>query len=270
MHFTVITPVLNGGPLLKDCIESVRRERRHGETVEHLVVDGGSTDGSVELAHSLGARVIERPDLGLYERLNLGFAEAVDGLVTFLGADDLLVEGCVPRVRAKYRSTGRRWVAGAVRWIDKDGKHLAKLRPIISCVTAKQHAAVGHPLIHISATWIEKSFHQEIGGFDPQYRIAAEYDFTTRALARATFARLTEVISAWRLTGDNLSVANRQHQAEDYRAISLAHGPESPAARILWRYGHRVLFNITNPDYVRGKTLSRAYYKLGIGSGIRF
>jgi len=270
MNFTVITPVLNGGPLLRGCMESVRRERCFGETVEHIILDGGSTDGSVALARSQGARVIERPDLGLYERLNLGFAEAADGLVVFIGADDLLVEGCVPRVLAAYRATGRRWVAGATRWIDKNGRHLAILRPIVSGVTAEQHAAIGHPLIHISATWIEKSFYHEVGGFDPKYRIAAEYDFTTRALALSPFARLTEVISEWRLTGDNLSVVNRQRQAEEYRAVSLAHGPKSGAARVFWRYGHRALFNLSNPDYVRGKTISRVNYKLGIGSGVRF
>ena len=270
MNFTVITPVLNGGPLLSGCIESVRRERCYGETVEHIIIDGGSTDGSVALARSQGAHVIERPDLGLYERLNLGFAEAADGLVIFIGADDLLVEGCVPRVLAAYRATGHRWVAGATRWIDKNGRHLAILRPIVSGVTAEQHAAIGHPLIHISATWIEKSFYHEVGGFDPKYRIAAEYDFTTRALALSPFARLTEVISEWRLTGDNLSVVNRQRQAEEYRAVSLAHGPKSGAARVFWRYGHRALFNLTNPDYVRGKTISRVNYTLGIGSGVRF
>ena len=176
----------------------------------------------------------------------------------------------MPRVLAAYRATGRRWIAGAVRWIDKDGRHLAILRPIFSSVTAEQHAAIGHPLIHISATWIEKSFYHEVGGFDPKYRIAAEYDFTTRALAVAPFARLTEVISAWRLTGDNLSVVNRQRQAEEYHAVSLAHGPKSGAVRALWRYGHRALFNLTNPDYVRGKTIEPGELSLGKGSGVRF
>jgi len=270
MNFTVLTPVLNGGAPLRDCIESVKRERRYGEPVEHIILDGGSTDGSVALARSLGARVIERPDLSLNERVNLGFAEAADGLVLFIGADDLLVEGCVPRVLAAYRATGRRWVAGAVRWVDDAGRHLAVLRPIFSGVTAEQHAAIGHPLIHMSATWIEKSFFQEVGGFGPEFSIAADYDFATRALAVAPFARLTEVLSAWRLTGDNFSFVNRQQQAEQFRAVTLAYGPKSAAVRLFWRYGHRALFNLSNPDYVRGKTMSRMCYKLGIGSGVRF
>ena len=193
MNFTVITPVLNGGPLLKGCIKSVRRERCYGETVEHIILDGGSTDGTVALARSQGAHVIERPDLGLYERLNLGFDEAADGLVIFIGADDLLVEGCVPRVLAAYRATGRRWVAGAARWIDKNGRHLAILRPIVSSVTAEQHAAIGHPLIHISATWVERASIMKSAALILKYRIAAEYDFTTRAVAVSPFARLTEV-----------------------------------------------------------------------------
>jgi glycosyltransferase involved in cell wall biosynthesis len=266
MNFTVITPVLNGGPLLADCIKSVRRERQSGQTVEHIVLDGGSTDGSVALARSLGAHVIERPDLCLNGRINLGFAEAPDGLVLFIGADDLLVEGCVPRVLAAYRATGRPWVSGAVRWIDKNGRHLAVLRPIFSCATSEQHAAIGHPLIPMSATWLEKSFFQEVGGFDPRYSIAAEYDFTTRALAEAPFARLTNVISEWRLTGENFSVINRKRQAQEYRAVSIAYGPKNLARRLFWGYGHRLMFNLVNPDYVRGKTISRVAYMLGLGT----
>ena len=208
MHLTVITPVLNGGPLLRECMESVLRERRYGDALEHIILDGGSTDDSVAFARSLGARVIERPELDLYERVNLGAAEAEDGLITYIGADDQLVEGCVPRVLAAYRATGRRWVAGAVRWVDKDGRHLAKLKPIVCSATAEQHAAVGHPLIHISATWMEKEFYNEVGGFNRKYRFAAEYDFTTRALAAAPFARLTETISIWRFTGRNFSIVN--------------------------------------------------------------
>ncbi|MEZ5923170.1 MAG: glycosyltransferase [Hyphomicrobiaceae bacterium] len=270
MNFTVITPVLNGGPLLRDCIESTLRERSREHDVVHIVLDGGSADGSAHMARELGAHVIERPDLGLYERLNLGFEMAADGLVLFIGADDLLVEGCVRKVHTAYRKSGRRWVAGAVQWIDSAGRPLAILRPITSHVTARQHAAIGHPLIHISATWIEKSLHAELGGFDTRYRIASEYDFTTRALEIASFARIPDVISAWRLTGDNFSVVNRERQAEDYRAVCHTHGPKNTATRLAWRYGHRILFNLSNPDYVRGKTVSRVKHRLGWGSGARF
>lgn len=270
MNFTVITPVLNGGPLFQDCLASVRREQSSGERVEHIVLDGGSTDGSVALARSMGARVIERPDLGLYERLDLGFAEAAEGLVTFIGADDLLAPGCVPRVLAAHRESGRRWICGASRWIDKEGRPLAVLRPITSSVTAQQHAAIGHPLIHIQSTWIERAFYHQVGGFDTRYRVAAEYDLTTRALAVSPFARVRDVLSEWRLTGDNFSVVNRQRQAEEYRAVTVAHGPKSETARMLWRFGHRVLFNLSNPDYVRGKTISRLNHTLGVGNGVRF
>lgn len=270
MRFTVVTPVLNGGPLLEDCIDSVRYERIGGNAIEHIILDGGSTDGSPALARRLGARVIERPDLGLYERVNLGFAEAEEGLVTFIGADDLLAEGCIERVRAAHKATGRRWISGAVQWIDKAGHPLAVLRPIVSSATARQHAAIGHPLIHISATWIERSFFQVVGGFDPKYRIAAEYDFATRVLSIAPFARVPHVISKWRLTGDNFSVRNREHQAADYAAVSTAYGPESKAEQLAWRYWHRLVFNLGNPDYVRGKLRSRIRHRLGVNAGIRF
>ena len=59
-------------------MESVRRERCCGETIEHIILDGGSTDGSVAFPGSQGVpHAVERLDLGVYERLNRGaFREA--------------------------------------------------------------------------------------------------------------------------------------------------------------------------------------------------
>ena len=66
----------------------MRRERCCGETIEHIILDGGSTDGSVALARSQGApHVVERPDLGVYERLNRGAFREARGSPPILPAD---------------------------------------------------------------------------------------------------------------------------------------------------------------------------------------
>ncbi|MFX9680544.1 glycosyltransferase, partial [Acinetobacter baumannii] len=55
MKVSVVTPTLNGVEYLRECIESSRASARNGIEVEHVIVDAGSTDGTVELAQSLGA-----------------------------------------------------------------------------------------------------------------------------------------------------------------------------------------------------------------------
>ena len=52
MIVTIVTPTLNAVDFLKECIESARRNATRGIEIEHVIVDGGSTDGTVELARS--------------------------------------------------------------------------------------------------------------------------------------------------------------------------------------------------------------------------
>jgi Glycosyl transferase family 2 len=59
MIVTVVTPTLNAVNYLRECIESARRNESPGVEVEHVIADGGSTDGTVELAESYGLRVLK-------------------------------------------------------------------------------------------------------------------------------------------------------------------------------------------------------------------
>jgi glycosyltransferase involved in cell wall biosynthesis len=72
---TVITPCLNAAGTIEAALASVRGQGCEG--VEHIVVDGGSTDGAVEiLARAPGIRWISEPDRGLAHALNKGIAMA--------------------------------------------------------------------------------------------------------------------------------------------------------------------------------------------------
>jgi GT2 family glycosyltransferase len=93
---SVITPSLNPGERLIRCLDSVAAQSY--AHVEHIVVDGGSTDGTVELARSRGLRVISEPDRGQTDALNKGFALATGDYLGWLNADDWLVPEAIERV----------------------------------------------------------------------------------------------------------------------------------------------------------------------------
>lgn len=89
MSISIITPVLNGATTIRDCIESVRRQ---SIPVEHILVDGGSTDGTLgilaDYAREGAAKVIAEQDDGVYDAMNKGIAVARGDVVGILNADD--------------------------------------------------------------------------------------------------------------------------------------------------------------------------------------
>jgi glycosyltransferase involved in cell wall biosynthesis len=94
MHFTVITPSLNYGRFLGDCLKSVAVQE--GVTFEHLVIDGGSTDDSAAVAARFPHAVwTEEPDKGMSDAINKGLERAKGDWVIWLNADDRLKPGAL-------------------------------------------------------------------------------------------------------------------------------------------------------------------------------
>src|SRR5262245_62632425 len=87
---TIVTPVRNGVEHLRDCIESVLVQGY--DQLEYVIVDGGSTDGTIDLIREYEGRLAfwtSEPDSGQADALNKGFRRATGDLVAWLNADDL-------------------------------------------------------------------------------------------------------------------------------------------------------------------------------------
>ena len=87
---SIITAVHNAAPTLEACLLSVRNQSYRD--VEHIVIDGGSTDGSVEILqrHScLLAYWVSEPDGGVFDAWNKGLSVATGEWIAFLGAEDV-------------------------------------------------------------------------------------------------------------------------------------------------------------------------------------
>ena len=121
MQVTVVTPSFNGMRYLDECIKSVQIRRSEHVNVEHIIVDGGSTDGTVEFARQRGCTVMTGKDEGIFDAINKGSFAAQGELLGFLGCDDILLPGALARVVQGYARGGRRWVVGGIRWIDGHG-----------------------------------------------------------------------------------------------------------------------------------------------------
>ena len=264
MIISIVTTVLNGGDDLRACIESVKAETPCGVLVEHLIVDGGSTDGSAELAAALGVRVLREPKVGLTGRMNIGYRAAKGELIGILGADDVLLPGALEAVVKAYRRKGRRWVVGGIRWIAADGHSLGVLRAPPRWMTAAAHVALDWNVISPLATYMNRDFFSQLGGYDERYDVAADFELFARALQQEPFERVARPLACWRRDGRNYSVVHGDLAAPEVRAIRQSLGLADDPGRPLRRFAMRVWFNLRNPGWCGHKMVERTRLRVGM------
>lgn len=100
MKVSIVTPNFNGARFLEDSLRSVQAQRESGVDVEHIVIDGGSTDGSLAILERHRAtlrHLVSEPDHGPASAINKGLRLATGDLVGWLNADDRFRPGALRR-----------------------------------------------------------------------------------------------------------------------------------------------------------------------------
>ncbi len=253
MIVTIVTPTLNAVEYLKECIESARRNATGEIQIEHVIVDGGSTDGTVELARDHGLRVLQGKDSGIFDAINKGSFNSEGELLGFLGADDVMLEGAAAAVVDAYLKDRRRWVVGGIRWIDSKGHDLGGLAAPPNWMTPTMLVCLGwNPIMHMG-TYFSRDFFEELGGFDISYKDAGDYEMFCRALTKAPYGRIDRPIACFRRTGMNNSAVNGSRTAAEWARILAQHGPSSKVQRLFWRFLLKGYFNFGNPNWLLSK-----------------
>ena len=192
---TFIVAVFNGKNTLQRCIDSVASQTYASR--ELIIIDGGSTDGSVELIE-MNRRVINdwvsERDRGIYHAWNKGVARAKGDWVCFLGADDYLHDpSVVERVAPCLAGAPtQRIVYGQVAMVDKNGTEIDRLGAPWENV--RKRFIQGIYCLPTPGVMFHRSLFQLLGPFDESYRIAGDYEFLLRELKAAEPRFLPEII----------------------------------------------------------------------------
>jgi glycosyltransferase involved in cell wall biosynthesis len=265
---SIVTPTLNAMEYLPQCIESVERQRSSTATIEHIIVDGGSTDGTVEFAQSHGLRVLQGKDSGIFDAINKGSFAATGDLIGFLGADDLLLDGALEAIADCYeKHPEAAWLSGGVRLIDKDSKNLGETAAPPSWLNASMHACLGWCCIHHMATYIRRDFFTELGGFDLNYSVAGDYEMFSRARSLRPFARISKAIACNRRTGQNYSMVHGDAAHEQSMLVGRTYGPKSKLHRLLYRTLMKGWVYGLNPGWAFRKYISAGRFPFGVFRG---
>lgn len=192
---------------------------------EHLLVDGASTDGTLEFLQSRREQLSalhSEPDEGIYDALNKGLALATGDVIGFLHADDLYAHPDVlAHVAAAFEDPSVCAVYGDLQYVRQDDTSRV-VRHWQSCAVSPTRLAWGwmppHPTLYVRRDW-----YQRIGGFDTSYRIAADYLSILKLFSQPGFnaVYLPEVMVTMRLGGaSNRSLrAIMRKSGEDWRAL---------------------------------------------------
>ena len=199
MRFTIVTPVLNGMPWLPTAMESVARQRDGADfELEHIILDGGSTDGSREwlLAHpEIGAQLIFEPDSGQTLAMRAGFERATGELLGWLNADDILEPGALSLAhRVFVENPDAAMVSAVSLFIREDGAVVgAMATPPVPTFErlVRSRFNPAQP-----STFFRAEAYREVGGLDVRWNLAQDLDLWLRLSKVGRYITLPDVVLA--------------------------------------------------------------------------
>jgi glycosyltransferase involved in cell wall biosynthesis len=127
---SIVTPSLNQAAFLEQTIRSVLDQGY--EHLEYLIVDGGSTDGSVEIIERYTDRLVwwvSEPDEGQTDAINKGLARSTGDIVAYINSDDYYLPGAFEEVVTALNSSEALWAVGAARFVDSEDRLTEVWRP---------------------------------------------------------------------------------------------------------------------------------------------
>ena len=207
MKISIITVVYNNKETIKDAIDSILSQTY--KDIEYIIVDGASTDGTVDIIKSYGDKIttfISAPDNGLYDAMNKGLALATGEVVGILNSDDFYMNAFViEKIVKVFKEQNVDSVFADLVFVKPD--NLDKVvRHYDSHYFHPSKFAYGWMPAH-PTFFVKREIYQKYGVFKIEYKIAADYELLVRFLAKykVSYFYLNEVIIKMRIGGISTS-----------------------------------------------------------------
>ena len=237
---SIVTPSFNQVAYLEQTIRSVLDQDY--QNVEYVVVDGGSTDGSVDVIRGYADRLhwwCSEPDGGQTVAINKGLAHCTGDVYAFCNSDDLLCPGALQAVGETFREhPDVDWAVGWATYFDDKG--LDWPYPI-GATTEPVDWLIGNPIPSQASYWTAR-VHNQVGPLATEFNYSFDYEFWLRLRFKAGLTPhvVRRQLGRFRLHDASKTVGQSERFVEEGLAVRrryLSH--LTPAERVAWRWRYR-------------------------------
>jgi glycosyltransferase involved in cell wall biosynthesis len=202
---SIVTPSFNQASFLDEAICSVLDQDY--PNIEYIIIDGGSTDASVEIIQRYSDRLaiwVSEPDRGQTDAINKGFARATGEILAWLNSDDIYLPGAIRQaVDYLLAHPEAGMVYGDANLIDEQGQVIGRFP---AAQTDYRRLRRGYVHIPQQASFFRASLWEKVGPLDPTFYFAMDYDLWVRLARLAPLHYTPRLWACFRLHGGGKSV----------------------------------------------------------------
>lgn len=220
---SIVTPNYNQGRFLEQTICSVLNQNY--PNLEYIVIDGGSTDDSVEIIRKYQDRLhywVSEKDGGMYDAINKGFSRSAGEIMAWINSDDVLWDGALAYVASAFSSDRAvHWLQGLPSVINEQGEVVYQRKPVFSkfFFYFRMHEHSFAFVQQESTFWSRKLWDKAGGSVDLKYSLAADFDLWMRFFEFETLYCTNRQLAAFRLRHDQQSSDRRLYLHEANKSV---------------------------------------------------
>lgn len=207
MKFSIITPCYNSKEYIEQCILSIKNQSYLN--YEHIIVDGGSTDGTLEIIKqyekTYSMKWISEKDQGMYDAINKGFSMAEGDVFSWINADDCYMPWSLQAVAdcmEKYPYV--QWVTGIPTTFNIKGMLYFRSGYKVKtynrkCIAKGEHHIRGKGAIQQESTFWRKQLWERVGNIDLRFKTAGDFDLWRRFAQYESLYTLNTILAGFRI-----------------------------------------------------------------------
>jgi glycosyltransferase involved in cell wall biosynthesis len=242
-RISIITPSFNQGEFIRATIQSVLSQNY--PDLEYWVMDGGSTDQTVDILRACGPEVrwVSEKDNGQADAINKGFARSTGDIVAWLNSDDTYLPGALEFVGGYFaRHPNVDVVYGDGYYVDRQGTLSEPYRTFdFSWESFVHECYICQPTVFFRRRVLD-----QVGGLDAKLRVALDYEFWMRLFRRHPPVRLPRFLATSRMYADNKTLSQRKTAYREIIQIVRKHYGYVPYS---WTLGYASYWWHQNDQY---------------------
>lgn len=227
LKISIITPSFNQGHFIKQTIDSILNQGY--PELEYIVMDGGSTDATVDILKSYGDKIYWRSekDAGQSDAINKGLKIATGDILAYLNSDDLYTNNCLFEVNKFFlKNREINWAYGKCRIIDEHNHEVRKSITAYKNLLMRRYSynkLLSVNFINQPATFWRKKVRNTFGFFNTDEHLVMDYEYWLRIGKKCRAGFINTYLADFRIYSQSKSFKNYKKQFIDELRVARAH-----------------------------------------------